>query len=146
MKTRWLLVVAAFVLVVPARAGDVKEEMKQLDGAWAPAKAELAGQSLPDETLKTMKLVLAGGNYKLEVNGTVADQGTLTIDPAKKPKAMDIKGTEGPNKGKTFLAIYELKGDSLRICYDLTGKERPTEFKAELKKGLFLATYQRVKP
>src|SRR4051794_40819519 len=36
---------------------------------------------------------------------------------------MDITGTSGPNKGKTILAIYEQKGDTLRICYDLSGKK-----------------------
>ena len=35
---------------------------------------------------------------------------------------MDITGTNGPNKGKTFLVIYELKGDELRVCYDLSGE------------------------
>ena len=43
---------------------------------------------------------------------------------------MTITGTEGPNHGRTFPAIYELKGDTLRICYDLSGAKRPTEFKS----------------
>ena len=34
---------------------------------------------------------------------------------------MTITGTEGPNRGKTFPAIYELKDDTLRICDDLSG-------------------------
>jgi uncharacterized protein (TIGR03067 family) len=59
---------------------------------------------------------------------------------------MDITGNEGPNKGKTFLAIYELKGDTLRICYDLSGQARPTEFKTKKDTRLFLVTYQREKP
>ena len=47
------------------------------------------------------------------------------------PKAMDITGTEGPNVGRTILAIYERNGDVLRVCYDLAGKTRPTEFETE---------------
>ena len=58
---------------------------------------------------------------------------------------MDIKGTEGPNKGKTFLAIYELKDDKLTICYDLSGEARPTEFKTKPDTKLFLVTYERKK-
>jgi uncharacterized protein (TIGR03067 family) len=57
---------------------------------------------------------------------------------------MDILGTEGPNKGKTFLAIYELTGDSLKICYDLEGKTRPTEFRTNPGTQLFLVLYKRV--
>jgi hypothetical protein len=48
-------------------------------------------------------------------------------------------------KGKTFLAIYELNGDTLRICYDLTGKVRLTEFKTRKGEPLFLATYKPAK-
>jgi uncharacterized protein (TIGR03067 family) len=59
---------------------------------------------------------------------------------------MDVKGTKGPNKGKTFPAIYEVKGDTLRVCYDLDGKERPREFKTEKGKKYFLVTYERDKP
>ena len=58
---------------------------------------------------------------------------------------MDITGTEGPNKGKTFLAVYELDGDTLRICYDLSGKSRPTEFKTTEGTQLFLVSYKREK-
>jgi hypothetical protein len=67
-------------------------------------------------------------------------------DTSADPKTMDIKGVEGPNKGKTCLAIYELKDDKLTICYDLSGESRPTEFKTQPKTQLFLVTYEREKP
>ena len=57
---------------------------------------------------------------------------------------MTIKSEEGPNKGKTFLAIYEMKDEvSMRVCYDLSGKEFPTEFKATPGTKLYLAGYRR---
>src|SRR4051794_6491521 len=34
-----------------------------------------------------------------------------------------VQGTEGPNHRKTFPAIYELKGDTLRNCYDSIRRE-----------------------
>ena len=58
---------------------------------------------------------------------------------------LDITGVKGPNQGKTFLAIYELKGDTLKVCYDLSGKERPTEFKTKPDTQLYLVTYRREK-
>ena len=39
--------------------------------------------------------------------------GRFTVDPAKKPKEMDVKPKDGPNKGKTVKAIYKLDGDTL---------------------------------
>ena len=74
------------------------------------------------------------------------DKGTVKLDPAAKCKTMDITGTDGPNKGKTFLTIYELNGDTLKVCYDLSAKSRPTEFESKPKTQLFLVTYKREKP
>lgn len=59
---------------------------------------------------------------------------------------MDIKGVKGPNKGKTFLAIFERKGETLKVCYDLEGKQRPSEFATKEGTLLFLVTYKQEKP
>ena len=143
---RLIVSLLALMCVGPlAWCGDSKGDEKMLQGTWTPTSAELAGQKFPDETLKTMKLILTAGKYTVKV-GNQTDQGTVTFDPAKKPKAMDITGTDGPNKGKTFLAIYELTGDTLKVCYDLSGKARPAEFKTKPDSQLFLVTYQREKP
>jgi uncharacterized protein (TIGR03067 family) len=58
---------------------------------------------------------------------------------------MDIIGTEGPNKGKTILAVYELSGDTLKVCYALEGPTRPTDFTTRGDAKRFLVTYQREK-
>jgi uncharacterized protein (TIGR03067 family) len=120
-------------------AGDDK-----LEGTWLAKTAELAGKPFPDEVRKSIKLVIKDDTYTVTV-GKKADKGTVKLMPAAKPKAMDITGTEGPNKGKTFLTIYERKGDTLRVCYDLSGQKRPTEFKTEPETALFLVEYQRQK-
>jgi uncharacterized protein (TIGR03067 family) len=124
-----------------AWSDDAKDEAKKMEGTWLPSSAELAGEKFPDEVRKTIKLVLADDKYTVTV-GKNPDKGTVKLDPSKKPKEMDITGTEGPNKGKTFLAIYELKDDTLRVCYDLSGKSRPTEFKTTAGTRLYLVEYK----
>ena len=126
-----------------ARSGEA-EEGDTLQGTWLPSAAELGGTMFPDEIRKTIKLVIQGDKYTVTVGPTV-DQGTVKLNPAAKPKALDITGTDGPNKGRTILAIYEREGDTLRVCYDLSGKGRPTEFKTQAGTQLFLVTYQREK-
>ncbi|WP_020470426.1 TIGR03067 domain-containing protein [Zavarzinella formosa] len=145
-----LLLTALTTLMVFAansgRAAEPKKEDAQLiEGAWLMTTAELAGQKLPEEIIKNFKLILADGKYTLKSNSP-EDRGSITLFPAKTPKAIDVKGTEGPNKGKMFLAIYEMSGDSLKICYDLEGKARPEEFKTKAGTKLFLVTYIREKP
>ncbi|HXR07390.1 MAG TPA: TIGR03067 domain-containing protein, partial [Candidatus Acidoferrum sp.] len=73
------------------------------------------------------------------------DRGTYTLDSTSTLKSLTITGTEGPNRGKTFPAVFELNGDTLRICYDLSGAKRPTEFKSVAGTQLFLVTYIRNK-
>jgi uncharacterized protein (TIGR03067 family) len=135
----------AVVLTQPAFGDDVKEDSKLIEGTWVPITAELAGMKLPAEAIKTWRLDLKNGKYTFK-NGAEADQGTWKIDAAKKLKTIDIKGTEGPNKDKTILTIYELTDDTLKVCYDLSGKEYPTEFKTKAGSQLFLVTYKRDKP
>ncbi len=127
-----------------AFAADSPDDAKAIQGNWRPAKAELAGQSMTDAVLKSISLKLDNGKYEVFV-GESPDRGTYTLDSTTKPKSITITGTEGPNRGKTFPAIYELKGATLRICYDLSGAKRPTEFKSVAGTKLYLVTYNRKK-
>ena len=135
------LTVGAAVLAFGA---DSVKDAKDVQGTWLPATAELAGEPMTEAVLKSISLKLHNGKYEVFV-GDNPDRGTYTIDSASEPKSMTITGTEGPNQGKTFPAIYELKGDILRTCYDLSGAKRPTEFKSVAGTKLYLVTYQRKK-
>jgi uncharacterized protein (TIGR03067 family) len=143
--TQTLCLCFAFAVTLVTGAAVASKDAESIQGTWAPAKAELAGNPLPDEVLKTIILKLDHGNFDVSVAGQ-PDKGTYTLETSSQPKVITIKGTEGPNKGKTIPAIYELKGDSLRICYDLSGAKHPGEFKTEAGTRLFLVTYQRKKP
>jgi uncharacterized protein (TIGR03067 family) len=135
---------ACLPLVALARADDTEKESKKLEGTWQLKDAELAGQKLPAESVKSFRLTLTGGKYTLK-SDEQPDAGTYKLDTGKKPRQMTITGTEGPNKGKTLLAIYELDDDTLKVCYDLSGQAHPEEFKTKAGTKLFLATYKREK-
>ena len=141
-----LAIVAPLTTLADEKTDERKaaEDQKALQGDWIPVKAELAGQPMPDAVLKTISLKLIKNEYEVLV-GDKPDEGTWTIDASTKPKSMKIVGVKGPNKGKTFPAIYELAGDTLRVCYDLSGKKRPIEFKTKADTKLYLVTYKRKK-
>ena len=138
-------VLAVALSFSPSAGGGGDKDGDTIEGTWLPATAELGGKPFPEEVRKSIKLTVKDGKYTVMV-GKNPDRGTTKLDPSAKPKAMDITGTDGPNKGKTFLAIYERNGDTLRVCYDLSGKGRPTEFKTTEGTQLFLVTYKREKP
>lgn len=99
---------------------------------------------MPDAAVKTISLRLENGRYEVLV-GEAPDRGTYMLDSTTSPRGMTITGTEGPNSGKTYPAIYELKADTLRICYDLSGAKRPSEFRTAVGTRLYLVTYIRQK-
>jgi uncharacterized protein (TIGR03067 family) len=135
--------VIAFALVVlcASVAWSDKAKDETLEGTWLPSSAELGGKQFPEKVRKTIRLELKGDRYTATV-GTVFDRGRFKLNQSAKPKALDITGAEGPNKGKTILAIYERNGDTLRVCYDLSGKSRPTKFKTAAGTPLFLVLYK----
>ncbi len=146
MLNKLLASVTVFLAFTPFCHGDdAKSDTQALQGTWLPTTAELGGNKFPDEILKTIKLVIKDDKYTVTV-GTQPDQGTVKLEPSAKPKSMTITGTEGPNKGKMIPAIYELNGDTLRVCYNLGGAERPTAFETKAGTQQFLVTYKRQRP
>ena len=134
----------AVAVSLTACAASNQADLNALQGNWKPVSAELAGQPVADTVLKTISLKLESGRYEVFV-GSSPDRGTYLLDETTQPKGMTVTGTDGPNKGKTFPCIYEVQGDRLRICYDLSGTKRPTEFKSLAGTKLYLVTYARKK-
>ena len=137
------IAVAASTLALPLAMAD---DAKAMIGTWKAKKVELAGKAMPDAFTKSITLKVTSKGYEVYANGNpTPDVGTVVVDEKSKPKGMTIKSSKGPNAGKTIPTIYELKGDTMRVCYDLSGAKRPTEFKSKEGTQLFLVTYQRQK-
>jgi uncharacterized protein (TIGR03067 family) len=144
MHIRHTFRIFVFAALFGAIGADKPDDVKAIEGNWRPVRAELGGQPVPETVLKTIRLRLEGGKYEASVAGE-ADRGTYTLSSSSNPRGMTVTGTDGPNKGKTFPSIYDLDGDTLRICYDLSGTKRPTKFETVAGTRLYLVTYARVK-
>ena len=132
--------------VVRAAAPDaaaVKKEQEKLQGVWAAQEVTIGGQELPKELTKTIRLTLKGDRYEVPTPNNMLDKGVVILDPTTTPRSMSIKGEEGPNKGKTMLAIYELNGDELKVCYDIKGEKTPASFTPDSNSQLLLIRYKR---
>lgn len=112
-----------------------------LEGVWQIESATLSGDVLPITAFQDAKLSLDGGLYEIQ-----NDRGDFVVLSATNPPAIDIHGRDGPNAGRTILGIYQLKGDDLTICYDLSGMSRPKEFVSTPGTRLFLVHYKRFAP
>jgi uncharacterized protein (TIGR03067 family) len=85
------------------------------------------------------------GKWSIRVDGKVVARGTSKIDPTSKPRAIDLTQTEGQGKGKTSRGIYEVEGDTRKVCIAEAGKERPTTFSSPADSGHILAVFKRLK-
>jgi uncharacterized protein (TIGR03067 family) len=150
MTRRLLLSVAAGLLLAaaPAAPGD----HDRLQGAWRLYAAEINGQPVALENLKSGDKVLlgtltvVGGSYTFRL-GEARLALTFAMDPARSPKAIDLTVAEGPEKGQTYHGIYKLEGDTYTVCRNVEpGKDRPTEFAAPPDSGLMLVVWKRAQP
>lgn len=109
-----------------------------LHGQWHPIRAELDGQPAPALALDSMVFILSESGYTVSFAGEVYDRGTFTHTPTN----LSMTAREGPHAGRVIVAIYQLVGDRLRICYALDGTA-PTEFKTAPDSQRYLVTYRR---
>jgi uncharacterized protein (TIGR03067 family) len=123
---------------------DVEKELKKFEGTWTFESVEAGGQKLPADQFKGMTVTIEGDKYSVERGDKVVEAATLKLDPSQSPKTLDSTVTEGPNKGTVILGIYEISGDTLRVCFDPEGKKRPTEFKTASGSPV-LVVHKRVK-
>jgi uncharacterized protein (TIGR03067 family) len=123
----------------------VKKEKSQLEGEWSMVSGEIDGQPLPAEYVKGAKRVSRADETTVMIGGRLFLKARYTIDPAKKPKAIDYTMTGGPTKGKTQLGIYELDGDTVKFCFASPDKERPREFATKEGSGRTLSIWKRNK-
>jgi uncharacterized protein (TIGR03067 family) len=139
---------AAIVVSLLVGAGGpdaVKKEMALLQGEWSMVSGEIDGQALPEDYVKTASRIAKGDETTVIFSGKVFMKAKFTVDPAKKPKAIDYTMTDGPTKGKTQLGIYEVDGDTARFCFASPGMERPTDFTAKAGSGRTLSVWKKIK-
>ena len=80
------------------------------------------------------QLLIQGEHFTVRFKNGPVYTGTFTLDPTRKPKAIDMAITDGPekHKGKVSLGIYALDGNNLIWCPSDPGSaERLSAFPAD---------------
>jgi RNA polymerase sigma-70 factor (ECF subfamily) len=141
-------VLAAAALVTAAdnaadREAARKAEVAKLQGTWKIVTMEIDGNKTPDNAVPETRMILKNDTFGMVSLGATLYRGNYKIDVSRTPKTLDIEFTEGPEKGNTALAIYELDGDNWKICLTVGAKERPKDFATKASSGLALETLRR---
>jgi uncharacterized protein (TIGR03067 family) len=129
------LALAIAVAQCAVAAESEADARKELVGVWKGRVDEGA----TGHVLTITSAIIKGTKDGKQNLGT----GKFKLDLTTKPWCMDATGTKGPQKGRTYLGIYSLEGDTLKWCVGLPGGDRPTEFTT--KDGQFLLILKRQK-
>lgn len=150
--TRHLLLGVAAGLLLTSASAAVPNDRDRLQGVWRLSAAEVNGQTVALNNLKSGDKILIGTltvegeSYTFRL-GDVRLALTFALDPSKSPKAIDLTVADGPQKGQTFHGIYKLEGDTYTICRNVEpGKVRPAEFASRQDSGRMLVVWKRVQP
>jgi uncharacterized protein (TIGR03067 family) len=147
MKVR-LLAVAAVGLLLTAGAPPeaAKKDLKKLQGTWQLSSEIQNGTEQAPEYIKSITLSFdKKGGWILFKEDRVLYKGSTKLDPTKKPKEIDFTlTTDDENKGREVRGIYELKGDSFRLCWSLEN-DRPTALESKEGSGNTYSQFVRAK-
>jgi uncharacterized protein (TIGR03067 family) len=123
-----------------------RDDLKKLQGTWECVAMEREGDEVPAESFKGSKAVYEDDLVTLYRESEVFRRGLVTLDASKSPKRTNTWDLGGPYADSTVPGIYELDGDTLKICFSRPGADRPTEFTTKKAPGFLYCVYKRKKP
>ncbi len=149
------LIASLSVTVLRAIGDDAKAATKKLDGTWVIESILRDPREKAEDEGKGIHCVVAGEKVSLKLPGEdkVAGGLMIKIDTTKKPNVIDLWSDESSFgkpvdeilKEPPVLGIYELDGDSLKVCWvGLENRERPAKFASESGSGCTLVLLRRV--
>jgi uncharacterized protein (TIGR03067 family) len=143
----WLVVtVSSFAADDKTKQEAVQKELQKLEGTWAMVSAEQNGEAAPKDAIQNIRVIFKGDKLTIK-RGDVSLEGTIVVDPTQKPVAYDATATQNGKKLST-LGIYEIDGDTLKVCYVPEGGKRPKEFSTKggtADHPIMLGVYKREK-
>jgi len=118
-----------------------ESDVQKLEGDWTIESWVQFGQPINAKWTWSFK----GEKYTLD-QGTNLEEGTIKLDPKKKPATIDLAITGGKCAGNDQPGIYKVDGDTLTMCLAWPGTtDRPTAFESPADKQWILITFKRAK-
>jgi uncharacterized protein (TIGR03067 family) len=156
VAVRFLLFLAATTPLAadrPTRAA-AKADRQALQGRWAVVAIEANGKQAPPQGIRGFTVTFRGDEVVMAFPGATADgkdnpevRGSYRLHPGKQPRAIDFVPAVGPDKGKVVRGIYQLRGDTLKLCLnESAAAARPEAFAAAAGSKRTVLTCRRGKP
>jgi uncharacterized protein (TIGR03067 family) len=142
----WKLALTPLLCLVPLKPSE-KPKPKDavaapIQGVWVIESYELDGTRYPlSVDGAELRLTIEADALKASANNVESD---YTLGADQKPRTIDVTPREGKHKGQTTRGVYEIDGDTLRLCCPLDpSAERPRRLTS--RNGCGVLTLKRAK-
>jgi uncharacterized protein (TIGR03067 family) len=104
-------------------------DSERIQGTWTVVELH----QVVHQPSKEEKEFLKTGQFKITITADKLifsldkSEANYKLDPSQKPKVMKFYDPESKSRKPMGLAIYELKGDDLKICFGRTPREGEPE-------------------
>ena len=103
--------------MVAADKGEKKKgDAEKIQGKWALTTAMDSGKHQV-KGIEHFKLIVTAKHFRLEFRDKVLQEFAYKLDASKHPKWIDVTEIRDGEARDPARGIYELKGDTLKICF-----------------------------
>jgi uncharacterized protein (TIGR03067 family) len=121
-----------------------KSDAEALKGQWLMTKATVNGAPNSRQAGRVRYFFDNTSSFIISNDYVVTVEGDFTIDSTKSPKSIDLV-SGSPEAQNRWSGIYELDGDTLKVCLFSNSTHRPETFESKRGTGAFLYVFKRVK-
>jgi uncharacterized protein (TIGR03067 family) len=131
-----VLVVALLTADAPKPAAIDQDALKKFQGNWSLTRREHGGEPEPAKKLQTWRVEVNATKITVRDGDKVEEELEIVhLDPKGKPAAINLKVTQGDDKGKVIQGIWKADGVTLTLCIAEPGKDRPKQFAGKKETG-----------
>jgi erythromycin esterase len=122
----------------------IRRDVDRMQGTWQAVRMNHDGEDQPQQgVFANLRLVVKDDRRTIRSGETVLAEACYRLNPAANPPTIDLVVTRGAARGQIMLGIYEISGDRLRVCYAMSGRERPQDFTPKAGSGHALQEMKR---
>jgi uncharacterized protein (TIGR03067 family) len=139
------MMLSALITAVPAGSqGQENADRQRLVGTWTGWIVEGRGDRPNAMIGKITEMVITNQTIRARDDQRDMGEGNYRVGRDQGWGTLDTAATGGPLRGKSYLGIYQLDGDTLRWCTANPGRPRPTQLMTRRGDGWYLMVLRRV--
>jgi uncharacterized protein (TIGR03067 family) len=119
---------------------DSAADLKAMQGTWTLTGSTFNGNSV----MADLQWIVDGDHYRIRYNRQMDPFPLkITLDAATRHLDAAHDLAPGANPRSEFKGLYEVSGDTLRVCLDLRGQRYPESFDAPAGSKLVVYRFKR---